>query len=95
LKRRGGFNLGEVKEIFRIFNWQSLPYQEPQVWDRIEELLKLRGTRWPSPEIRKSLIEDKVFIILDLVMATFGWIAGHASRDETRAAQACSRRMKV
>lgn len=72
---RGGFNALEVKEVFRIFDFQKPRQdQDPLVLDRIEELLNLRGTRWPNPETRIRLLGSKVLTVLDKVMGRLEWI---------------------
>jgi hypothetical protein len=84
LMHRGGFHTNDVKEVFRIYDWQQpRAGQDPQVLDRIEELLKLRGARWPTPEIRAALLSSKVFAVLDAVMERLGWVCGWGFRDET------------
>jgi hypothetical protein len=80
--RRGGFNQSDVKEVFRIYNWQKTDLeQDPQVLDRLEELLRVKGVRWPGPKTRASLLRQKIFAILDAVMKRLGWVQGYGSRD--------------
>jgi hypothetical protein len=75
--RKGGFNTNDVKEVFRIYDWQKpRREQDPEVLDRIEVLLRLKDAPWNGPNTRSMLLGDKVHAILTRVMRRHGWITG-------------------
>jgi hypothetical protein len=73
VQRRRGFGKDAVKEVFRIWDWQTFDEHDPQILDRVEELLNLKGTRWLNPTTRMNELDDKVYDLLSAVMLKIGW----------------------
>jgi hypothetical protein len=81
--RKGGFSTNDVKEVFRLYNWQKTEYeQDPEVLNRIEELLRLQDAPWNGPKTRAGILTDKVYAILVEEMRRHGWAEGSSYREE-------------
>lgn len=72
--RRRAYGPDEVRQTSRIYGWQKGRCgQDPDILDQTEDLLRLKGTRWPSSTVRAELVGDKVLDLLDEVMQVLGW----------------------
>jgi hypothetical protein len=72
--RKSGFSINDVKEVFRLYDWQKMELeQEPGVLDKIEELLRLKNAPWTSPDDRAFSLGNKTHALLNDIMRRHGW----------------------